>query len=228
LYNNIDKSKVLLGQHVSEIRYAPEGMEVISDGNKLRSSRVVTTIPPQLLASDIQFSPPLHQDVMDIMKNTHTWMGNSVKGSVTYKVPFWKERGLSGALYSNPGPFAQMYDQSNENGAALVGFLNAKISQLPFEERKKKVIEQLLRVFGEEAKYCLDYRDTIWSEEHFTMHRHAPRLSRHHNNGHEIYEKPFMDGRLVIGGSETSSQGGGYMEGAVHSAITVAIMLTNK
>jgi monoamine oxidase len=228
LYNDIDKSKVLLGQHVSEIRYTPEGMEVISNGRLLRSSRVVTTVPPQLLSSCVKFSPPLHQDVMDVMKNTHTWMGNSVKGAVTYKVPFWKEKGLSGALYSNPGPFAQMYDQSNENGAALAGFLNSKISRLSFEERKKKVIDQLVRVFGEEAKYCLDYKDTIWSEEHFTTHSHATRLSRHHNNGHEVYERPLMDGRLVIGGSETSSQGGGYMEGAVHSANKIAILLTNK
>jgi len=213
---------------VSEIRYTPEGMEVLSNGKKLRSSRVVTTLPPQLLASDIRFSPPLHQDVLDVMKNTHTWMGNSVKGAVTYKVPFWKEQGLSGALYSNPGPFAQMYDQSNENGAALAGFFNAKISRLPFEERKKKVIEQLVRIFGEEAKYCLDYRDTTWSEEHFTKHSNAPRLSRHQNNGHELYEQPLMDGRLIIGGSETSSTGGGYMEGAVHSANEIAIFLTNK
>ena len=42
LYNDIDKSNVLLGQHVSEIRYTPEGIEVISNGKKLRSSRVVT------------------------------------------------------------------------------------------------------------------------------------------------------------------------------------------
>ena len=87
--------------------------------------------------------------------------------------------------------------------------MNDKISRLPFEGRKQKVIEQLVRVFGEEAKYCLDYRDTIRSEEHFIMHSHAPRLIKHHNNGHEVYKKPLMDGRLVIGGSATSSQGGG-------------------
>ena len=230
LYNDLDKSRVLLGQKVSEIRYTPEGMEVISNGQLLRSFRVVTTVPTQLLTSNIKFLPALPHYVMNVMQNTHIWMGNTIKGAVTYKTPFWRKNGLSGALYSNAGPFAQIYDQSSEDGrgGALAGFLKAQVVQLPFKERKTKVINQLARVFGEEAREFLDYTETTWSEEEFTTDSQAPRLSRHHNNGHEVYQKPLMDGRLIIGGSETSTLAGGYMEGAVNSANEITRLLTNR
>ena len=50
-------------------------------------------------------------------------MGDSNKGAVTYTSPFWRDEELAGALYSNSGPFVQMYDQSghdDDNHAALV------------------------------------------------------------------------------------------------------------
>eukprot|EP00092_Neocalanus_flemingeri_P032958 GFUD01035840.1.p1 GENE.GFUD01035840.1~~GFUD01035840.1.p1 ORF type:complete len:351 (+),score=98.86 GFUD01035840.1:105-1157(+) len=227
LYNNLDKSKVLLGQNVSEIRHTAEGMEVVSNGQVFRSSRVVTTVPPQLLAGSVSFSPALSQHVMTVLKNTHTWMGDSLKGAVAYKTPFWKEEGLSGALYSNVGPFVQMYDQcgSDGEGAALVGFLDDRIAHLPFEERRDKVIGQLVRVFGDQAGDFLEYTDTVWSKEQFTMDSQAVRLSRHKSNGHEVFQQPMMGGRLVIGGTETSPRAGGYMEGAVNSADNIMKML---
>ena len=91
---------------------------------------VVTTIPPQLLANTVTFSPPLSDNVMEIMKNTHTWMGEATKGAVTYSTPFWRDKELAGALYSNSGPFIQMYDQSGHDSqhAALVCILLYKVT----------------------------------------------------------------------------------------------------
>jgi len=228
LYNSLDNSRVLLGQRVSEIRYTPEGMEVISNGQLLRSCRVVTTVPPQLLETSIKFLPSLPQHVKTVMKDTHTWMGNTVKGAVTFKTPFWKGKGLSGALYSNAGPFAQVFDQSSVERGALTGFLTSRSSKLTFEERKSKVINQLERVFGEDAGACVDYTECVWSEEEFTGSEQTEKLSRHQNNGHEVYQNPLMDGGLIIGGSETSTIAGGYMEGAVNSANEITRLLTNR
>ena len=220
LQNKIDGSKVLLGQKVSEIEHTSDGIEVTSNGKVFKSSRVVTTVPPQLLAKSVKFSPPLPQDVMNVLKNTHTWMGDSIKGAVTYKTPFWKNSGLSGGLYSNAGPFVQIYDQTNTdgNGAALVGFMSGSIARVPFEERKKKVIAQLVRVFGDQASEYLEYRDTVWSKEQFTMDSQAPQGSQYQQNGHQVYQQPLMGRALIIGGTETSTRAGGYMEGAVNSA----------
>jgi len=227
LYENIEKDKVLLEQKVTEIRKSSEGMEVISNGQIFKSRRVVTTVPQQLLANTVKFSPALSSDVMGIMKNTHTWMGDSVKGAVTYKTPFWKENNLSGALYSNVGPFVQMYDQSSSEGKgfALVGFLDGSISHLSLQERRGRVIEQLVRVFGTQASQFLDYTDTAWSKEQFTMDSQGSRVSRHMNNGHAVYQHPMMGGGLIIGGTETAVHDGGYMEGAVNSANSILKML---
>merc|ERR1711872_44712 len=228
LYSQIDQSKVLLGQKVTKIRQTEEGMEVTSNGKVFKTRRVVTTIPPQLLSRSVQFSPALPHDVMNVMMNTHTWMGEAIKGAVTYKTPFWKSGGWSGAIYSYSGPFVQAYDQSNSEGGALVGFMSGRVARLSYEERRKKTIEQLVEQLGERAGDYLEYRDTVWNREEFTMPSQAPSPHQHQNNGHNLYQSPLMGGGLIVGGTETSNREGGYMEGAVNSAKKIASMITKS
>merc|ERR1711915_683579 len=227
LYRKIDQSKVMLGQTVKEIRQVENGMEVTVKGATVyKSDKIVTTVPQQLLVSNVAFTPSLSKDLVSVMKNTHTWMGDSVKAAVTYRKPFWKEEGLSGALYSYSGPFIQMYDQSgHEEGYALVGFLHDRMGKLSKEQRKEEVINQLVRVFGRRAKDYLDYAETVWKDETFTMEREAPRLNSHKNNGHPLYQQAHMGGRLIIGGTETAIHASGYMEGAINSARSIIKML---
>lgn len=220
LYDKIGHDKVELSQIVKEIKKIDGGVEVVTKDSCFTAKRLVTTIPPQLLAHTVQFNPPLPNEVKQVISNTHTWMGGSMKGAITYAKPFWKEAGNSGALYSYAGPFVQMYDQTSTDGKrfALVGFMDEKISSLPYKERKKKVTDQLVRVFGNEAREPLDYKDTYWADEEFTMPKNAGRLSAHKNNGHQVYRTPHLGGAVYIAGTETSSQAGGYMEGAINSA----------
>jgi len=220
LYNKIGHDKVELSQIVKEIKKIDGGVEVVTKDSCFNAKRIVTTIPPQLLAHTVQFNPALPNEVKQVISNTHTWMGGSMKGAITYAKPFWKEAGNSGALYSYAGPFVQMYDQTSTDGKrfALVGFMDEKISSLPYEERKKKVTDQLVRVFGNEAREPIDYKDTYWADEEFTMPKNAGRLSAHKNNGHQAYRTPHLGGTVYIAGTETSSQAGGYMEGAINSA----------
>jgi len=227
LHNALDSDKVLLNQIVTDINQVDGGIEVVTKDKTYRARRVVTTIPPQLLAYTVKFNPPLPNEVSQVARETHTWMGDSMKGAITYAKPFWKEQKMAGALYSNTGPFVQMYDQTSTKGDkfALVGFMDESIASLPYEERKKRVVNQLVHVFGEEAGQPLDYQDTFWANEKFTMPANAGRLHRHKNNGHTAYRQPYMGGALYIGGTETSSHAGGYMEGAVTSAKNIAKML---
>jgi len=82
------------------------------------------------------------------MARTHTWMGASVKTILTYSSPWWRRNNLSGVLYNNTGPVVQMYDQSDKQGAALVGFLDEKTTELSPEERREAVVSQLVRGLG--------------------------------------------------------------------------------
>ena len=44
----------------------------------------------------------------------------------------------------------------------------------------------------------------------------------HQYNGHAIYQEAYMQGKLWIAGTETSTAFPGYMEGAIRSARAVA------
>lgn len=225
LYSKLDPGRVLLSQVVTDINKSDRGVEVVTRDMTFTARKVVTTVPPQLLAHTVKFSPALPTEVMNVARETHTWMGDSMKGAITYAKPFWKEEGLAGALYSNAGPFVQMYDQTSTDGEhfALVGFMDDSIAHLPEKERRARVVAQLSRVFGKEAENYLDYKDTFWADEEFTMPSgNVGRLSRHKNNGHSAYSNVYMGGSLYIGGTETSSHAGGYMEGAVTSAANIA------
>jgi len=224
LRDNIDAKRVLLSQVVTTINQVDGGLEVVTRDKTYRAKKVVTTIPPQLLAHSVTFNPALPAEVSKVTRETHTWMGDSMKGAITYSRPFWREAGLAGALFSQTGPFVQMYDQTStkEDRFALVGFMDEDVARLPYEKRKAKVVAQLVRVFGPEAGTPLDYKDTFWGNEEFTMPRNAGRLHRHKNNGHSVYTQAYMGGALYIGGTETSSHAGGYMEGAVTSAANIA------
>lgn len=227
LLGSVESDRVLLGQVVTSISKEEGGMKVVTRTGTYRARKVVTTIPPQLLAHSVEFNPPLPLELVKVARETHTWMGDAMKGAITYPAPFWKEKGLAGALYSSSGPFVQMYDQTSTDGTkfALVGFMDDSIAGLSEKERKGRVVEQLVRVFGDEARHCLDYKDTYWAQEEFTMPRRAAKLWRHKNNGDDVYKRAYMGGDLYIGGTETSSHAGGYMEGAVNSANYIAKLL---
>ena len=230
LLEEVGQARVVFNAPIKEIRRLESGQMEVStrDGRLYRARTVVTTVPPNLLARTVQFRPPLPEPVLATAKETHTWMGDAVKGAVTYATPFWKEAGLAGALYSNSGPFVQMYDQTSSDGTkyALVGFMDDSIARVPTDQRRAKAVEQLVRVFGDAAKNCVSYIDTVWAEEEFTMPKSGGgRLFQHKNNGHELYQRPHMEGGLYIGGTETSPHAGGYMEGAVTSANNIASWL---
>lgn len=232
ILEDVDSQRVLFNAPIQEIRRLEEAgdsggpkMEVRTrDGRVYRARVVVTTVPPHLLSKSVQFRPALPDHVMATARETHTWMGDAVKGAVTYAAPFWKEANLAGALYSHSGPFVQMYDQTSSDGTkyALVGFMDGGVARLPPDQRRARAVEQLVRVFGESARPALSYLDTVWAEEEFTMPPGGVRMFHHKNNGHEVYQQPYMEGGLYIGGTETSPRAGGYMEGAVTSANNIA------
>jgi len=120
-----------------------------------------------------------------------------------------------------------MYDQSDENGAAIVGFLDDSTADWTESQRQEAVINQLVRVFGDKAQGYKTYKDTVWRNEQFTMPVGEARLPGHSNVGHSVYQEPYMDGRMYIGGTETSTWAGGFMEGAVYSANIIANKLAD-
>ena len=150
-------------------------------------------------------------------------MGDSIKFGVSYKKPFWKENKYSGTIFSNVGPITELYDHSNDKNTkfALKGFLQSGVYQETKEKRKSKVIDQLYKFFGQDVLKYTEYTEEIWRTESNTFEDIDDFIFPHQNNGHALYKKSFFDNNLFIGGTETSTDFGGYMEGAVRSAQSI-------
>ena len=228
LYQNLDKNDVLLNQLVKEIKFHKNSVQVITNDAFLEGNRVVLCIPPKLWAKKILFEPHLPNDLMNVAKQTHTWMEDSIKVALTYKTPFWQQENLSGALFSNTGPITELYDHCNQERSkyALCGFMNSSFKNLDYAERRARVVNHIKNVFGAKAEEFMDYEECVWSKEENTFEESDLSLYPHQNNGNPIFGK-FYFGKLLISSSESASEFPGYMEGAVYSANVIAKKIMN-
>jgi monoamine oxidase len=200
-------------------------MEVLDlNGTVHVADCIITTLPPNLMVNTIKFSPVLPENIVNLAKETHTWMGESIKFAVEYTTPFWKENNYSGTLFSQASIITEMYDHStfDNTGYALKGFLNGATSQLSVEERKTKVIAQLKKLFGSDAENFVAYYEKVWRDEPLTFCYYDHLVMAHQNNGHQLYQNSFLNNKLYISGSETATQHPGYMEGAIVAAKNIA------
>ena len=210
---------------VSAIKEFADYLEVIdSNGAKYLSSKVISTLPPHLLVQTIALEPPLSNSIQNLAKKTHTWMGESIKFAVEYERPFWREQNYSGTLFSQASIIQEMYDHSNndDNGYALKGFLNGGTYTLSYEERKEKVLLQLVKLYGTEAENYIAYHEKVWREDPLTFLPYEQLVLGHENNGHPEYQKPLFNNKLFLSGSETATKNPGYMEGAIVAAKSIA------
>lgn len=209
---------------VSSIHEEANALLVNTSQGDFKAKRVVSTLPPFLFQNKIKVNPPLPQGFVDVANKTHTWMGESIKIGLSYSRPFWKDKGLSGTIFSNPGPIPEMYDHSNaENSTfALKGFLNGAYFSITQEQRLELILKQLEKYYGPQVSEYLDYQELIWQNEPLTFSPYKEHLFPHQNNGNEVFRNSYLNNNLFISGTETSAAFPGYMEGAVRSAQWVA------
>ncbi len=220
LIDRLAPASILYNTEVSSINDQGKLVEVcLTNGQIYTASKVVVTIPPQLLASSIQFNPPLDDRMVKIMQQTHTWMGESIKYGVTYPSPFWKEKGLSGMGFSQVGVVQEVHDHTDfdQNFFALKGFLNSALSSKTLKERKAEVVKVLIRLFGPEANEYLDYHEHVWANDRLTSVSDPISVVPHQNNGNPLLREDAFNGKLIFSGTESSAENPGYMDGAVYS-----------
>jgi monoamine oxidase len=215
----LSEDEIILNQKV-EIIQCKDSKLMVQASTTFHADAVVMTIPPKLWSSQIVFDPVLPSDLIETSMLTHTWMEESIKVSLEYDRPFWREKQQSGALFTNVGPFTELYDHCNYDGSkyALCGFVHPSFGKISLEERKEKIALQLTKTFGPEASSYLEYQEVLWNKEEFTHQPSYNPLFPHQNNGHPVFSDTYFNGKLFFSGTETSAQFGGYMEGAVVSA----------
>ncbi len=138
---------------VSHLRREEGGVVVAAPGGECRATRLVSTLPPDLLFRSVTLNPPLPNDLHRLAAATDTWMGHSIKVALTYARQNWRDDGGSGTLFSNAGLVTECYDHSdaNDTAFALKGFVHPDLHALPAQERHKLIIDQLVRCHGDWA-----------------------------------------------------------------------------
>jgi monoamine oxidase len=222
-----------LGREVTVVTRQDDGLVLTvadGDGDEITrpASHVVMAVPPRLVLQNVFFQPALPGDLLDAMRNTHTWMGEAIKCVAVYQSPFWRAAGLSGTAFSQAGPLVEVHDACGPAGrpAALWGFVayDPDHRAMAPAERAPAVLAQLARLFGPEAADPVQFVERDWSADAYTCedeHYHGQPLPY----GAAPLTQPYWDGRLVLAGTETAAQGGGHMEGAVVSGRRAAALI---
>ena len=219
LAKDLNADELRLNQTVISLNFENEKISIQTNQLVFETDIVISTLPPALLVNNIRVKPPFEADFVKIAKSTHTWMQDSIKVALVYATPFWKNRNLSGTIFSNVGPVTEFYDQSNVENTrfALCGFVDGNLVQIKKSERKEIILQHLVKMFGAEASNYLSYEETIWAKESFTKSKlqNEVEVYPHQNNGNPIFSQSYFNDQLYLAGTETSPLFPGYMEGAV-------------
>jgi monoamine oxidase len=215
----VNRDAIRLNETVRQVRQGDTGVSVHTAGGDWRAKRVVVSTP-LAITGRIAFDPPLPQKRGQL--HDSVFMGITVKVVVAYERPFWREQKLSGQAVGTSGMLSVVFDDTSTDGrvSCLLGFVVGRAArsfcELPLDERRAKVIDELARFFGDQARNPIDYAETDWSNEEFSGGCPTGLFAtRTLTTCGEALRAPV--GRIHWAGTETARQCVGYMEGAVES-----------
>jgi monoamine oxidase len=200
----------------------------------VEAKQVVLALPPRLLAEHVNFTPALDAVLLQAMRNTHTWMADQAKAVMGYAKSFWRHDGNSGNAFVNhpQAVLSEVFDASDATAdhAALGGFSAMPVTlRESYRNGMPMLLEsQLAQLFGIAAQNGeLHYQD--WANETYT----CATLDKTPPNSPPIYgsrhlRDAYWNGKLLLGGAETATHAGGYLEGALESAARLGSMLSTS
>jgi monoamine oxidase len=196
-----------------------ERIEIESKRVRVSARRVVVAMMPADTCR-IEFAPALPAARLGLAKG---WKGEpGFKVNVVYAKAFWREDGLSGLAVSDRGPVGVTFDNSPPSGSpgVLVGFVDK--GKLPKDApgRRQAILDDLVALFGKEAKEPTDYFENDWSREEWTAGCVSPLPVKLLTEFGTALRVPV--GRVHWAGTETSEVWCGYMDGAIRSGLRVA------
>ena len=221
---NIERNATGACVSVGELEKAPQV--------QFNARKIILALPPRLAAATILFTPDLSPELTQAMLKIGTWMAGQAKFYALYEEPFWRRANLSGQAFSQCGPMGEIHDGSNHDQGpyGLTGFVGIPAAQRHNQTLLIEAIcSQLAQIYGEPASKptALFYKD--WAREEYT----ATDLDQPPMYVHPLYHPPanqtsFWNDIIHFAGTETASQHGGYLEGALTAAERAVGQLLNN
>lgn len=161
--------RLRLGTPATGIEYSDTGVTVTAGEERFFAKHIILALPPVMIRR-LPFSPALPDR---LRKAFSAWApGLSIKLQVSYDKPFWRERGLSGAVMWHEPQGLYACDASHDDYAGLIVFVGGPEAQQwhgrPREEFTGFIREQLSEAFGPEGGsphdiHVRDWVDDPWS-----------------------------------------------------------------
>lgn len=218
--------KIQSNTSVTKIEEGDESVTIQTTNRIFVAKKVIIALPPQLVTR-INFEPPLLEILISALENTHTWMSNAIKVGLTFKHPFWRDKGFSGTVIGQIGPTIELYDHSNADDTAygLMGFVNEGLRDESAEERKERILTYLETHLGAEIRNYISYQEKDWSIDDYTSCEKLKSVYISPRYGNPLFKEFHMNHKILFSGAETSPVHGGYMDGAVYSGLNAASRL---
>jgi monoamine oxidase len=216
--------RVITNSPVRRIAQENGSITASGDGFSVTGKLCVVTAPPAL-AGRIDcdpIMPPLRDQL-----TTRAPMGSVIKVHAVYETPWWRDEGLSGRVISDEGPIRVIFDNSPPEGTPglLMGFIEGgegrRLSNIPFEDRKRAALACFVKYFGDKAANPIDYIEGNWPAEQWSRGCYGAFFpAGTWLSCGAALRQPV--GRIHWAGTETSEVFAGYIDGAVRSGERVA------
>ncbi|MFH8237690.1 flavin monoamine oxidase family protein [Streptomyces sp. NPDC018321] len=208
--------RVVVGAPVRRITQDDNGVTVSTDSKVINAKYAIVTAAPSHRA-DIVFEPALPDKAEGLAK---TWrLGTLSKAFVAYEKPFWRSSGLSGEALTDTGTVFITFDVSpDDNGpGVLMAFCDPRVFDgFNSADRRRRVIDQLVELYGAQASAPIDYVDHCWgpASEPFAPGGPNPAVAPYASVSYgSALTEPH--GRTHWAGVETAGEWAGTMNGAV-------------
>jgi monoamine oxidase len=211
---------VRLSQAVKSIRRSRTGIDVKTGSDTWSAKRVIVTVPPALMGG-IRFQPRLPPNRAQFDQRMP--MGSVIKCMAIYDAPFWRDQNLNGMTTSDQGPVKLTYDNSPPDAkpGVLLGFIEGQdardLAEASEDERTAAVVECFVRYFGSEAESRMTgYVEKSWAADPWSRGCYGGITPPGALVGYpNVVREPV--GRIHWAGTESATEWGGYMDGAIES-----------
>ena len=227
LADRLQETVIQTSSPVVEVDLTGDRIKLRIDGapkpTHLTVDTLIVATPPRIALTSIDWLPALPQARRNALSALPTWMAPHAKVVILYERAFWRERGLSGRIFSRAGPLIEAHDHSGPRGdpAAIFGFvgwphdLRAELGT----DLETHVRDQLKRCFGTDSPTPISIHITDWAADAWvTSSQDLTDPMDHPRVGPAFLREAHAEGRVWFAGSEIAAQSPGLIEGAFAAA----------